>query len=108
MRRILYLRVPHFHTCVPALLDPSLRGKAVLVAAGSYARGKVLDASPAAAWEGAARGMPWRQAQRRCPAAVVIRYERSVYAPFVEQLGNLLAEFTPWVERLAGAEDEFF
>jgi DNA polymerase-4 len=108
MRRILYLQAIHFHTAVQALLDPGLRGRPLIVAAGSYQRGKVVAVSPEAAAEGAARGMPWRQARRRCPDSVLIPYQRATYAPFVEQLGSIIARATPWVERLEGAEDEFF
>src|SRR5262245_54108068 len=102
MRRILYLRLPYFHSAVQALIDPALVGRAVIVAAGSYQRGRVVDASPEAAAAGVERGMPWRQARRRCPDAALIPYERAVYAPVVEQAGNLLARHTPWAERLNG------
>src|SRR5688500_9291417 len=98
MRRILYVRVPHFQASVQALLDPALRGRPVIVAAGSYQRGRVIDVSPAAAAAGAEPGMTWRHARRRCPEAALVRYEREVYAPLVEQLGNLIARTTPWVE----------
>jgi DNA polymerase-4 len=108
MRRILYLRLPYFHSAVQALLDPALAGRAVIVAAGSYQRGRVMGVSPEAAAAGVERGMPWRPARRRCPEAALVRYERAQYAPVVEQVGVLLVRFTPWVERLNGAEDEFF
>jgi DNA polymerase-4 len=108
MRRILYLRIAHFHTAVLALLDPQLRDQPVIVAAGNYQRGAVMDASAPAEAAGVERGMSWRHAQRRCPEAALIHYERAAYAPVVEQLGNVVARYTPWVEQLAGAEDEFF
>src|SRR5919109_1156039 len=98
MRRILYVRIPRFHSAVQALLDPQLRGKPLIVAAGSYRRGTVIDVSAEAAEAGAAPGMPWRQARRRCPDAVLIRYERAAYLPVVEQVGSILARATPWIE----------
>src|SRR5436190_9775497 len=108
MRRILYLRIPHFQSAVQALLDPALRGRPVIVAAGSYQRGKVVDVSPEAGAAGAERGMPWRHARRRCPEAALVRYERAAYAPVLEQIGNVMARATPWVESMPGEEGAFF
>src|SRR5262245_46883429 len=108
MRRILYLRIPHFQSAVQALLDPALRGRPVIVAAGSYQRGKVMDVSPEAEAAGAERGMPWRHARRRCPEAALVRYERAAYAPVLEQIGNVIARATPWVEAMPGEEGAFF
>ncbi len=108
MRRLLYVQAVHFHTSVQVLLDPALRGRPVIVAAGDYQRGVVLDASPEAMAEGVERGMSWRHARRRCPEAALVPYDSESFAPLVEQLGNGMARETPWVERLDGAEDEFF
>src|SRR5437763_1806460 len=108
MRRILSLQVPHFHTCVEVLLDPALRGRPLLVVCGSYQSGKVVDVSPEASALGAAAGMSWRHAQRRCREAAVLKYHRDRYAPVREQLGAILNRYAPRVEFFPGAEGELF
>src|SRR5438067_12170773 len=108
MRRILYLWVPHLHTCVEQGWDATLKGKPVVVAAGRFQRGTVIDASPEAEAWGVGAGMTWRHAHRRCPTARFIRYERPRYTPVVEQIGAVLIRFTPWAELFPGREDEFF
>ncbi len=111
MRRVLSLWVPHFLAAAEGLLDPALRGRPVLVVTGSYPSGRVVDVSPEAAVEGAAAGMSWRHAARRCPGSVLVPYRRERYAPLVEQLGNVVHRCAPWVEpfsSLPGTEGELF
>jgi nucleotidyltransferase/DNA polymerase involved in DNA repair len=108
MRRVLYLWVPHLHTAVERRLASGLLGQPVVVAAGSFARGVVVDASPEAEALGAGAGQSWRHARRHAPAAVFIPYEKMRYRPFTERIGDLLHELTPWVETLPGSEEEFF
>ena len=45
MRRILYLWIRHLHTQVERQWDGGLQGQPVVVAAGSFQRGTVIDAS---------------------------------------------------------------
>src|SRR5437016_1654549 len=52
--------------------------------------------------------MPWRHARRRCPEAALVRYERAAYTPVLEQIGNVMARATPWVEPMPGEEGAFF
>jgi DNA polymerase-4 len=108
MRRVLYLWVPHLHTAVERGLSPGLAGEPVVVAAGSFARGVVVDASPEAEALGVGAGQSWRHARRHAPTATFIPYEAPRYRPFTERIGGLLHELTPWVETLPGSEEEFF
>jgi DNA polymerase IV len=108
MRRILSLRVPHFHTAVDTLQQPELRDRPLIVVSGSYQKGRVVDVSAGAAALGAEAGMSWRHAQRRCPTAVLVKYDRTRYAPIAEQLGNIVNRFAPWVEFFPGSECELF
>lgn len=108
MRRILYLWVPHLHTQVEQNWDAALKGQPVIIAAGRFQRGSVIDASPEAEAMGVSGGMTWRHAHRRCPTARFLRYERPRYAPVIEQIGAVITRFTPWAELMPGTEDEFF
>jgi DNA polymerase-4 len=108
MRRVLYLWVPHLHTAVERGLLPGLVEEPVVVAAGSFARGTIVDASPEAEALGVGAGQSWRHARRHAPMATFIPYEAARYRPFTERIGGLLHELTPWVETLPGSEEEFF
>ena len=89
MRRILYLWIQHLHTQVERQWDAALNGRPVVVAAGRFQRGTVIDASPEAEAMGVGVGMTWRHAHRRCPTAHFVRYERPRYAPVIEQIGGV-------------------
>jgi DNA polymerase-4 len=138
MQRILYLWVPHLQTTLERRADPALCDRPLLVVATTNDRrptikgrrstarssssrrssvvgrrssvrvSRILDASPEAEACGVTAGMAASVAARRCPEAVGLVRERAEYEPVAVAIGDCLAEHTPWVERLEGAQDEFF
>src|SRR5260370_7286537 len=107
MRRVLYLWVPHLHTAVERRLAPGLAGQPVVVAAGSFARGVVVDASPEAEALGVSAGQSWRHARRHGPGAIFIAYKRMPYRPFTERIAGQLHYMKPSDYTLPASEEDF-
>ncbi len=106
VRRILHIDLDAFFVSVERALDPSLRGKPVVVGGNPAARGVVASASYEARAFGLRAGMPLRQAYRLCPHAIFLegsfpRY-RDASARFIEILGD----FTPQLEP-AGIDEAY-
>jgi nucleotidyltransferase/DNA polymerase involved in DNA repair len=88
-RYILHLDVDAFFASVEEILDPSLKGKPLIVGARPEQRGVVASASYAARAFGVRSAMPTAQALRLCPQAIVPPRHR-VYGEYSAQ-GDLLA-----------------
>ena len=98
---IVHVDVDAFFASVEQVLNPALRGKPVLVG-----RGVVASASYEAKQRGVKTAMPFREALRICPKAIVVpgRYEH--YADFAERVRRILETYTPAVE--TAALDDFY
>jgi len=70
-RYILQLDVDAFFASVEEILDPSLKGKPLIVGARPEQRGVVASASAVCAF-GVRSAMPTAQALRLCPQAIVL------------------------------------
>lgn len=82
--------------------DPSLRGRAVVVAGDPRARhGVVLSASYEARARGVRGAMPLLRALALAPDLVVVAPDRSLYAHYGRRLGEVFDAFSPRVERLS-------
>jgi DNA polymerase-4 len=97
---IIHADMDAFYAAVEQLDDPSLKGKPVLIGPNSY-RGVVLTASYEARPFGVGSAMPMGEARRRCPNAVIVspRFER--YQQVSEQMMDIFADFSPYVEALS-------
>jgi DNA polymerase-4 len=99
-RIIVHADMDAFYAAVEQLDDPSLRGKPVLIGPNSY-RGVVLTASYEARPFGVGSAMPMGEARRRCPDAIVVPPRLDRYQEISEQVMNVFADFSPYVEAIS-------
>lgn len=93
---ILHCDLDAFYASVEQFLDPSLRGKPVLVGGGV-----VVAASYEARAHGVSAPMNVRSALARCPGAVVVPGSFKEYAAFSERVMAVLSDFSPIVEQIS-------
>ncbi len=99
--KIVHVDVDAFFASVEQVLNPTLRGKPVLVG-----RGVVASASYEAKALGVKTAMTIRRARELCPHAILVdgRYEH--YADYAGRIQTILLDFTPAVEQ--SALDDFY
>lgn len=90
-----------FYCSVEELLNPSLRGRPVIVGADPRGRGVVAAASYQARRYGVHSGMPIGQAARLCPHAAFLRPRRQLYLDYSSRVMALLGEYTPLLEQVS-------
>jgi DNA polymerase-4 len=100
-RTILHLDVDAFFASVEEILDPSLKGKPVIVGARPEQRGVVASASYTARAFGVHSAMPTAQALRLCPQAIVLPPRHRVYREYSARMMAILSEYSPLVEPLS-------
>lgn len=97
-RRILHLRVISFPVAVARVHDPGLRGKPIVIAAGTGPRSVVLAVSEEARGDGVRPGLVLPEALRRCRRAVVLEPDPDLYARAGACLAGILDRYAPVVE----------
>jgi len=107
----MYLDLDAFFASVEIKLDPSLRGKPVLVGrvdphGRSVPRGVVATCSYEARKFGCRSGMPLFQALRLCPQAIVVGGHFEEYIKASGQVFSICARYAPVVERI-GIDEAF-
>jgi DNA polymerase-4 len=100
-RWILHLDLDAFFPSVEELLNPALKGKAIIVGGDPNARGVVSSASYAARRYGVRSAMPMAQALRLCPHAIVLHGHHHKYGEYSARVMRILREITPLVEPLS-------
>jgi len=95
---ILHIDLDCFFVSVERVLNPGLKGKAVIVSGNPEGRGVVSSASYEARAFGVKSGMPIQKARRLCKTAIVLPVRMSAYAEFSEKVFELLRDFSPLVE----------
>jgi DNA polymerase IV len=90
---IVHVVVDELFASVEQVLNPKLRGKAVLVGCGV-----VASASGEAKFHGVKIGMTLIDAVRLCPKAIVVPGQYKHYAEFAERVRRILETYTPTVE----------
>jgi DNA polymerase IV len=100
MRRILLVDCDQFFVQCARLADPHGAGRERLLLVGGSAsgRGVVTSASYETRAYGVRSGMPTSQAQRLCPAAVVVPVPRGLCGEKSHAIREVLERFTPIVE----------
>jgi len=107
MRRcIVHIDIDAFFAAVEELLDPSLKGKPVIVGGLPHERGVASTASYEARRYGVHSGMALSRAYRLCPHGVFLRGNFHVYKVFSRRFLEVLSRYTPDVE--SASLDEAF
>jgi DNA polymerase-4 len=100
-RYILHLDLDAFFASVEEILDPSLRGKPLIVGGSPQQRGVVASASYSARSFGVRSAMPTAQALRLCPQAIVLPPRHKIYGEYSARMMAILREYSPLVEPLS-------
>ena len=90
-----------FFASVEELLDPALRGKAIMVGGDPGRRGVVSSASYPARRYGVRSAMPVAQALRLCPHAIVVPAKHGVYGEHSDRVMSILRDIAPLVEQIS-------
>lgn len=97
-RIVAHLDLDSFFVAVERVLDPSLKGKPVVVGGDPSGRGVVASASYEARRYGIHSAMPAGEAKRRCPQLIFVRGNFEAYKRASEAVGKILERCTPLVE----------
>lgn len=100
-RWIIHVDLDAFFASVEEILDPSLRGRAIIVGGDPSQRGVVSSASYPARACGVRSAMPTAQALRLCPHAVLITPRHHEYGRRSGAVMAILRQITPAVEPLS-------
>ncbi|MCS6951321.1 MAG: DNA polymerase IV [Bryobacterales bacterium] len=97
-RVVFHVDMDAFFVSVEELLDPSLKGKAVIVGGRPDQRGVVSAASYEARKFGVHSAMPLRTAYRLCPHAIFLEGRPRLYRRYSQKVYEVLCAFSPRVE----------
>lgn len=97
-RRIIHADLDAFFVSVERALDPSLKGKPVIVGGRPDGRGVVASASYEARSFGIHAAMPIATARRLCPQAIFIEGNFPGYVDASKKFLAILADFSPFLE----------
>lgn len=100
MSWFLHIDMDAFYASVEVALDPSLKGKPVIVG-GRNGRGVVTSASYEARKFGVRSAMPGFQAKKLCPQGVFLPNQRRTYVEFSNKVFAILDQFSPSVHKLS-------
>lgn len=104
-RIIAHFDLDSFFVSVECLLDPSLKGKPVLVG-GHSERGVVAACSYEARKFGIHSAMPMKTAMRLCPKAIVVKGTRGEYSRYSRWVTDIIESNAPLFEK--ASIDEFY
>src|SRR3954464_14084264 len=96
-RIIAHFDLDSFFVSVEVLLDPSLRGKPVIV--GGKDRGVVAACSYEARKFGVHSAMPSARAKQLCPDAIFVKSTRGEYSRYSRWVTDIIASKAPKFEK---------
>jgi DNA polymerase-4 len=96
----LHIDMDAFFASIEQVLDPSLKGKPVIVG-GRNGRGVVTSASYEARKLGVHSAMPGFQAKKLCPQGIFVPNRRRVYSEFSHKVFAILEQYSPEVHALS-------
>jgi DNA polymerase-4 len=97
-RWVLHVDMDAFFASVEQALDPTLRGKPVIVGGQAEDRGVVSTASYEARRYGVRSAMPTSQAKRLCPQGVFLTGNFPAYEEYSRRIVRVLESYSPLVE----------
>ncbi len=100
-RWILHLDLDAMFAAVEVLLDPSLKGKPVVVGAQPRTRGVVSTCSYEARAFGVHSAMPIGEAYARCPQAVFLPVRHSLYREYSQRVFGIVARYADLVQQIS-------
>ena len=107
MSTIFHLDLDTFFVSVERILDPSLKGKPVIVGANpSAGRGVVAACSYEAREYGLHSAMPIKQAYKLCPHGIYLHGTHGEYSRYSKAVKNILDKYAPQIEQTS--IDEFY
>jgi len=106
IRGFLHVDLDAFFVSVEQALNPSLKGKPVIVGGQPDRRGVVASASYEARAFGIHSAMPLTRAYRLCPQAIFLQGNFDRYREASDKFMTILADFSPYVE--PGGLDEAY
>ena len=96
----LHIDMDAFYASVEQVLDPSLKGKPVIVG-GRSGRGVVTSASYEARKFGVHSAMPGFQAKKLCPHGIFLPNRRRTYVEYSDKVFEILEQYSPEVRALS-------
>lgn len=94
-RIVFHVDMDAFFVSVEELLDPSLKGKPVIVGGAKDQRGVVAAASYAARKFGVHSAMPLRTAAKLCPDGIYLDGHPELYREYSGKVHSILCRFSP-------------
>lgn len=99
MLSIIHVDMNAFYASCHQAMDPSLKGKPVMVAGDPKKRnGIILTGSYEARKFGVKTGMPNWQARKLCPHAIFLRPDHALYADVSNKVMDILNRYSPLME----------
>lgn len=100
-RWILHLDLDAMFAAVEVLLDPSLKGKPVIVGAKPGTRGVVATCSYEARAYGVHSAMPIGEAHGRCPEAAFLPVRHTVYREYSRRVFEIVCRYADLVQQIS-------